>query len=108
MATTTKLQDYSGVWLNNATPGTTQAADFLGRSIKASDKDFLGRALTFSQPAAWAQTTAYSLGSYCRLSGGAILKTIVAGTSVTGSAPTAPSVVGGTVTSGTVTYQRIK
>ncbi|UCZ58652.1 hypothetical protein [Mycolicibacterium phocaicum] len=107
MATTTKLQDFLGRWLGNATPGTTQATDFLGRAVQAGDKDFAGRSLAFSNPSLWAQTTAYALNAYIRLSGGAILQATVGGTSVTGSEPAAPS-VGGTVTDGTVTWKRIK
>lgn len=106
MATTTKLRDFLGRWLSNSNPGVTQATDSLGRAVAASDKDFIGRALTFDNPAAWVQTTAYDLGDYVRLSGGAILECTVAGTSVTGSAPAAPA-VGGTVTDGTVTWRRI-
>lgn len=108
MATTTKLRDFLGRWLTNATPGTSAATDHLGRNVIAGDKDSAGRALTFSNPAAWVQTTAYSLGVYVRLAGGQILQCTTAGTSVTGSAPTAPATVGGTVTDGTVTWQRIR
>src|SRR5262245_39706637 len=44
-ATTTRTKDYLGVLLVNATPGTSQATDRLGRGVIAGDKDFLGRAL---------------------------------------------------------------
>jgi hypothetical protein len=43
--TTTRTKDYLGAALVNATPGTSQATDRLGRSVTAGDKDFLGRAL---------------------------------------------------------------
>jgi len=43
--TTTKTKDFLGVALVNATPGTSQATDRLGRSVTAGDKDYLGRAL---------------------------------------------------------------
>lgn len=108
MTTTTKLQDYLGRWLTNGTPGTTNATDQLGRNVTASDKDWLGRALTFSNPSLWVQTTAYTLGQNVRLSGGALLQCTQAGTSVTGSAPTPPAAVGGTVASdGTCKWVRI-
>ena len=45
MVTTTRTKDYMGVPLVNATPGTSQATDRLGRSVVAGDKDYLGRAL---------------------------------------------------------------
>lgn len=107
MATTTKLKDYLGRWLSNATPGTTQAKDSLGRNVVTGGKDYVGRSLTFDNPAAWAQTTDYALNAYVRLAGGAILQAKVAGKSVTGAEPTAPA-VGKTVVDGTVTWQRIK
>jgi len=108
MATTTKLQDFLGRWLTNGTPGTTQATDHLGRNVAASNKDFIGRSLTFDNPSAWAQTTEYDAGDRVRLAGGQLLEATVGGTSVTGSAPTAPGSVGGTVNDGTVTWKRIK
>jgi len=43
--TTTKTKDYLGRLLTNATPGTSQATDHLGRSVVAGDKDYAGRAL---------------------------------------------------------------
>lgn len=107
MATTTKLQDFLGRWLTNGTPGTTNATDHLGRNVIASDKDFAGRSLTFSNPSAHQATTAYSVGDRLRLASGAILEATVAGTSGA-SAPTAPASVGGTVTDGTVTWKRLK
>jgi len=43
--TTTKTKDFLARNLTNPTPGTSQATDFLGRSVVVTDKDFLGRAL---------------------------------------------------------------
>ena len=43
--TTTSTKDYLGVALINATPGTSQATDRLGRSVTSGNKDFMGRAL---------------------------------------------------------------
>lgn len=45
MATTTKTKDYLGRPLTNATPGTSDATDYLGRDVKAGDLDYLGRPL---------------------------------------------------------------
>jgi hypothetical protein len=42
---TMKTKDYLGRSLVNATPGTSNATDFLGRSVQAGDKDYLGRLL---------------------------------------------------------------
>lgn len=108
MATTTKLQDYLGRWLGNATPGTTAATDSDGRSVIASNKDYLGRGLTFDNPATWALTTAVTTGAYKRLSGGQLLQATAGGTTA-GTEPSASGwTVGATRTDGTVTWKRIK
>lgn len=101
MTTTTRKEDYLGRDLTNATPGTSQATDFLGRAVTASDKDFVGRNLT---SAPWTATTAYTVGTVVYVAGGELVCT-VAGTSA-GTAPTAPGSVGGTVVDGTATWQR--
>lgn len=44
-ATTTKTKDFLGTLLINATPGTSNATDYMGRAVQAGDKDFLGRSL---------------------------------------------------------------
>jgi hypothetical protein len=43
--TTTRTKDFLNRPLVNPTPGTSSATDYLGRSVVATDKDFLGRAL---------------------------------------------------------------
>ena len=43
--TTTSTKDFLGVPLVNATPGTSQATDRLGRSVVAGNKDYLSRNL---------------------------------------------------------------
>lgn len=106
MATTTKLQDFLGRWLTNADPGTSNATDHLGRAVVASDKDFVGRALIFDNPADWVTATAYDVGDYVRLSTGEVLQATVAGTS-DAAEPTAPA-VGATVTDNTVTWKRLQ
>lgn len=70
MATTTKLGDYLGRALNNDNPGTSVAADYLGRKVNVSDKDYNGQALTNTPnfpPADWAASTAYALGATRKL-----------------------------------------
>lgn len=104
--TTTDLKDYLGRWLGNATPGTSDATDFLGRNVTAAGADFLGRPLTFADPTAWAATHAYTAGTYASLTGGAVVQVTTAGTSGS-TAPTAPTKVGGTVTDGTAVWTRI-
>ena len=100
MTTTTAKEDFLGCDLVNATPGTSQATDRLGRSVTAGSKDWLGRSLT-SVP--WAATTAYAKGAVVYVAGGE-LTCETAGTSI-GTAPTAPA-LGATVTDGTVTWRR--
>ncbi len=106
MPTTTKMQDYLGRWLNNTTPGTTNATDNLGRAVVAGDKDYAGRSLTFTDPGLFAATTAYTVNQFCRLSTGEILQATVAGTSAA-SAPSPPALYA-TVVSGGVTFRRMK
>lgn len=43
--TTTMTKDFLARQLVNPTPGTSNATDFLGRSVLAANKDYLGRAL---------------------------------------------------------------
>lgn len=107
MPTTTKLKDYLGRWLGNATPGSTNATDHLGRAVGASNKDFIGRSLGFDNPANWVTATVTTLNSNVRLAGGQLLTATTAGTTGV-SAPTAPAKVGGTVVDGTVTWKRLK
>ncbi len=107
MATTTSLKDFLGRWLSNGTPGTTNATDHLGRNVAAGSKDFIGRSLTFTNPAAWVTATAYSVGAHARLTGGALVQATTAGTSGA-TEPAAPASVGGTVADNTVTWKRVK
>jgi hypothetical protein len=72
MTTTTKLGDYLGRALTNHNPGTSNATDFLGRNVTASNKDFNGVALTDNPqypPPDWASGTAYSLGTRRKVPG---------------------------------------
>ena len=45
LVTTTMTKDYLGVPLVNATPGTSNATDRLGRNVVTGNKDFMGRSL---------------------------------------------------------------
>jgi len=103
MVTTTRKEDFLGRDLANATPGTTNAKDTLGRDVVAGDKDYLGRSLT-NPP--WVTLTPYGVGARIYVAGGTLVAT-VAGTSGA-SAPTAPGSVGGTVVDATVTWQRVE
>lgn len=103
--TTTKRQDYLGRWLTNATPGTSAAKDHLGRNVIASNKDFIGRLLLFSDPSAWTTAHAYTLNGYVKLSTGEILQCTTAGTS--GGSEPSPPAVGASVTDGGAHWLRI-
>lgn len=85
MTTTTKRQDFLGRWLGNANPGTSDATDHLGRAVTAGDKDYVGRLLTFNNPAAWVTATVYAAGAYVKAASGtnydAVYVALTAGTS---------------------------
>ena len=102
MTTTTRKEDYLGRNLVNETPGTSDATDYAGRAVIASNKDYLGRNLT-TPP--WVIATAYTVGTSVYVSGGELTCT-VAGTSHGSVTPTAPGSVGGTVVDNTVTWTR--
>ena len=103
MVTTLNLRDHLGRLLTNATPGTSDATDHLGRDIVASDLDFVSRDLISTT---WAVATAYALGDHVDLSGGEVLVVTVAGTSHATVEPTAPA-YGATVVDEGVTWQRV-
>lgn len=72
MTTTTKLGDWLGRSLSNDNPGTSNATDYLGRNVVASNKDFLGRALVDNPsypPADRANATAYTAGQRVKVAG---------------------------------------
>lgn len=99
--TTTKRKDHLGRWLLNAHPGTSDTHDFLGRHIVTGSKDYLGRALSFSEPAAWATATVYTAGTYVSQKTGtaysAVFVALDGGTSAASTEPTWPTLFGGTV-----------
>ena len=108
MTTTTSVSDYMGRALVNPTPGTSDATDYVGRDVITGDRDYMGRDLIAAPPTppdAWAATTAYSVDDEVSLTGGAVLKATVAGTSGS-TEPTAPG-VGETVADGTVTWSQV-
>ena len=84
MTTTTKLGDYIGRALTNHNPGVSNAKDYLGRDVIASNKDYAGRALTDAPlfpPPDWAAATAYALGVRRRIPGTNEVQTV----SITGT-----------------------
>ena len=105
MATTLRLRDHLGRDLQNATPGTTDPAlDFLGREVKASDVDYIDRALIAT---ARANSTAYAAGAYVEFASGNLYLVTGAGTSAA-SAPSETGVdYGESLTDGTATLQRV-
>lgn len=102
MTTTLFLRDYLLRPLVNATPGTSDATDYIGRDVQAGDLDYIGRPLVAT---AWAATTAYALDDYVELSSGEALKATVAGTS--GAAEPTPPGYGETVVDGGVTWEQV-
>lgn len=101
MTTTTKRQDFLGRWISNANPGTTDATDFMGRAVIAANKDYLGRALGFSNPGAWGTGAAKTAGAYVKPLTGtnydAVFVARDAGTTHATTEPTWPTTVGATV-----------
>lgn len=88
MTTTSKLGDTLGRSLVNYNPGNSDATDFLGRSVQASNKDYLGRTLqdtALYPPAETARDTAYSVGDIRRLAGVKESQTITATGTPTGN-----------------------
>lgn len=104
MVTTVRLRDHLGRLLTNATPGTSDATDHLGRAVVASDLDYVGRDLIAT---ARANTTAYALGDYVQFAGGNLYEVTVAGTSAASPPSEAGIDVGETLADGTVTLQRV-
>lgn len=102
MTTTLFLRDHLLRPLVNATPGTSDATDYIGRDVQAGDLDYIGRPLVATT---WAASTAYALGDYVELSTGEVLKATVAGTSDVGE-PAAPG-YGNTVVDGGVTWEQV-
>lgn len=76
-----------------------------GTPVNCADRDVIVPWADPATPPLWAASTAYALGAFVRLSGGATLEVTTAGTSGT-TEPAAPAAVGGTVTNGTVTFTR--
>lgn len=103
MVTTLNLRDHLGRSLTNATPGTSDATDHLGRDIVASDLDFVGRDLISTTRA---MATVYAAGDYVDWSTGELLVATVGGTSHATVEPAAPA-YGATVVDGTVTWRTV-
>ena len=110
MTTTSKLGDFLGRALTNDNPGTSNATDFLGRNVTASDKDFSGRALVNTPqfpPANRATNTAYSLGDIRRVPGIKRVETMTATGSPTGNAKIAVTKNGQTLTTANIAMASI-
>jgi hypothetical protein len=72
MTTTTKLGDSLGRALQNDNPGSSNATDYLGRAVTASDKDYAGVALINNPsfpPPDRANSTAYTVGQRVKVKG---------------------------------------
>jgi hypothetical protein len=72
MVTTTRGGDYLGRALDNDNPGSSDAKDFLGRDVTASDKDGWGRSLVVAPnfpPPDRANSTAYTAGQRVKVAG---------------------------------------
>lgn len=81
MTTTSKLADFIGRALHNRAPGTSDATDYLGRNVGASNTDYMGRALQDTPsypPANIAVNTAYTLGQTRRVPGVKEVQTLTA------------------------------
>jgi hypothetical protein len=105
MTTTTKLGDFLGRAIRNINPGTSNATDYLGRNITASDKDYMGRSLQNTPqypPAAWAVNTAYTLGQIRQMPGTKRVETMTATGSPTGNAKVTVTKDGQTLTTGNI------
>lgn len=100
MPTTLDRRDHLWRELDNPTPGTSEATDFLGRDIQTGDIDYVGRELIARD---WAVSEAIEVGDFRTLSGGELLKATVAGTTDGTTEPTPPG-IGNTVVDGTVTW----
>lgn len=104
MVTTLNLRDHLGRPLTNATPGTSDATDHLGRDVVTGDLDFVGRDLIAT---ARANSTAYAAGDYVEFASGNLYLVTGAGTSAA-SAPSETGVdYGEDLTDGTATLQRV-
>lgn len=106
MTTTTSKGDYLGRALVNDLPGTSNATDFLGRAVTASNKDFSGRALTANPlfpPADRANTTAYTLGQRVKVAGTDEVQTITV-TATAGNYKLACTLKGDTQTTANILF----
>lgn len=104
MATTLYLRDYLWRKLQNATPGTTAATDYVGRAVQASNLDSTGRSLVGKK---WATSQTWALGDYTVATTGQLLKCTTGGAgATTGGGPTAPG-LGLTVTDGSAVWTQV-
>ncbi|HEY7824818.1 MAG TPA: hypothetical protein VIG24_18405 [Acidimicrobiia bacterium] len=104
MVTTLNLRDHLGRLLTNATPGTSDATDHLGRDIVANDLDYVGRDLIAT---ARANSTAYAVGDYVEFASGNLYKVTGAGTSAAAEPAETGVGYGDSLTDGTATLERV-
>lgn len=97
---------YLGMEAINDEPQDVSGGGFIKYRIPLEPQDSYTFITVGPPPAAWQATHAYALNDQVSLSGGAVLKCTVAGTSGS-TEPAAPGAVGGTVTDGSVTWQRV-
>ncbi len=104
MVTTLNLRDYLGRSLSNATPGTTDATDHLGRDVVTGDLDFVGRDLIAVERA---NSTAYSVGDYIEFASGNLYEVTGAGTTAASEPSESGVEYGDELTDGTATLTRV-
>jgi hypothetical protein len=103
MATTLFKRDYMLRSLVNGTPGSTAAADYVGRPIGASNVDYMGRGVVVVP---WEATTAYTTPKIVELTTGEVLELTTNGT--TGeAAPAMPANRSAAVEDGTAAWRRL-
>lgn len=103
MPTTLFLRDRLWRKLSNATPGTTQATDYMGRAVGSATTDSMGTLLVGKK---WTLSTVVVAGDFTHSATGELLQCTVGGTTSAGTTPVAPG-FGLTVTDGTATWRQV-
>lgn len=106
MTTTTKLGDFLGRALSNDNPGVSNASDFLGRPVTASNKDFRGVALADNPlypPPDWTNAHVYTAGQRVKIPGTNEVETITVG-ATSGNYKLAVTLRGSTATTANIPF----